>query len=91
MLENPPLQCDERSVRIGVSGGELGLMSPEFVSSEFRVENIEDPLMREIRYLDNLVDELARARKWRRFCGRGEGRWWSAPPITCVELSALSP
>ena len=25
-----------------------------------RVENVEDPLMREIRYLDKLVDELAK-------------------------------
>ena len=28
-----------------------------------RVEEIEDPLMREIRYLDKLVDELARGKK----------------------------
>lgn len=28
-----------------------------------RVEEIEDPVMREIRYLDKLVDELARGRK----------------------------
>lgn len=28
-----------------------------------RVENIEDPLMRELRYLDKLVDELARGKK----------------------------
>ena len=27
-----------------------------------RVEEIEDPLMREIRYLDKLVDELAKGR-----------------------------
>ena len=27
-----------------------------------RVENIEDPLMQQIRYLDKLVDELARGR-----------------------------
>ena len=27
-----------------------------------RVETIEDPLMRDIRYLDKLVDELAKAR-----------------------------
>lgn len=27
-----------------------------------RIEQIEDPLMREIRYLDKLVDELARGR-----------------------------
>lgn len=34
-----------------------------------RVEEVEDPLMRNIRYLDKLVDELARGRQWRRFCG----------------------
>lgn len=28
-----------------------------------RVENIEDPLMQKIRYLDKLVDELARGKK----------------------------
>ena len=28
-----------------------------------RVENIEDPLMREIRYLDKLIDELARGKR----------------------------
>ncbi|RWK48012.1 MAG: DUF2200 domain-containing protein [Mesorhizobium sp.] len=27
-----------------------------------RVENIEDPLMKEIRYLDKLIDELARGK-----------------------------
>ena len=27
-----------------------------------RVENVEDPLMREIRYLDKLVDELAKGK-----------------------------
>lgn len=29
-----------------------------------RVEEIEDPLMQEIRYLDKLVDELARGKKF---------------------------
>ena len=28
-----------------------------------RIEEIEDPLMREIRYLDKLIDELAKGRK----------------------------
>ncbi len=28
-----------------------------------RVENVEDPLMRELRYLDKLIDELARGKK----------------------------
>jgi len=27
-----------------------------------RVENVEDPLMRKIRYLDKLVDELAKGK-----------------------------
>jgi hypothetical protein len=27
-----------------------------------RIENIEDPLMRELRYLDKLIDELAKGR-----------------------------
>ena len=29
----------------------------------YRVEEIEDPFMREIRYLDKLVDELAKGKK----------------------------
>ena len=28
-----------------------------------RVETIEDPLMRELRYLDKLIDELAKGRE----------------------------
>ena len=28
-----------------------------------RVENIEDPLMQKIRYLDTLIDELAKVKK----------------------------
>ncbi len=28
-----------------------------------RVEEIEDPLMQEIRYLDKLIDELAKGKK----------------------------
>ncbi len=28
-----------------------------------RVENIEDPLMKQIRYLDKLIDELAKGKK----------------------------
>jgi hypothetical protein len=27
-----------------------------------RIEEIEDPLMREVRYLDKLIDELAKGR-----------------------------
>nr|HMQ65140.1 DUF2200 domain-containing protein [Arachnia sp.] len=29
----------------------------------YRVEDIEDPLMQKIRYMDKLVDELARGKK----------------------------
>lgn len=29
----------------------------------YRVENIEDPLMQRVRYLDKLVDELAKGKK----------------------------
>lgn len=29
----------------------------------YRIEEIEDPLMRKVRYLDKLIDELARGRK----------------------------
>lgn len=38
--------------RSGIKGSICGI----------RVETIEDPLMREIRYLDKLVDELAKGR-----------------------------
>ena len=33
----------------------------------YRVEDIEDPLMQKIRYLDKLIDELARGKKWKVF------------------------
>lgn len=39
-----------------------------------RVENVEEPTMREIRYLDKLIDELAKGKQWRRSC--------AAQPIT---------
>lgn len=38
--------------RLGITGTICGL----------RIEEIEEPLMREIRYLDKLVDELAKGR-----------------------------
>lgn len=38
-----------------------------------RVENIEEPLMREIRYLDKLIDELARGKAMKTIL-RGEVR-----------------
>ncbi len=36
-----------------------------------RVEDIEDPTMREIRYLDKLVDELAKGRPMEKILRRG--------------------
>ena len=38
-----------------------------------RVEEIEDPLMQKIRYLDKLIDELARGKAMEKIL-RGEGR-----------------
>ena len=32
----------------------------------YRVEEIEDKLMQKVRYLDKLIDELAREKQWRR-------------------------
>jgi hypothetical protein len=37
---------------------DFGLMK----SSRFRVEDVEDPLMKKIRQLDKLVDELAKGK-----------------------------
>lgn len=34
-----------------------------------RVEDIPEPTIQEIRYLDKLIDELAKGRRWRRSCG----------------------
>ncbi len=39
----------------------------------YRVEEIEDPLTRKVRYLDKLVDELAKGRKMEKVL-RGSGR-----------------
>ena len=36
-----------------------------------RVEEIEEPLMREIRYLDKLIDELARGKKMEKILREG--------------------
>jgi hypothetical protein len=36
-----------------------------------RVEEVEEPLMREIRYLDKLIDELARGRKMEKILRAG--------------------
>ena len=37
-----------------------------------RVETIEDPLMRELRYLDKLIDELAKGREMGRILRKAE-------------------
>jgi hypothetical protein len=39
----------------------------------YRVEEIEDPLMQQIRYLDKLVDELARGKKMATILRGGAG------------------
>lgn len=36
-----------------------------------RVEEIEDPLMREIRYLDKLIDELAKGKPMEKILRKG--------------------
>lgn len=38
-----------------------------------RIENIEDPLMREIRYLDKLIDELAKGRAMEKILRSSQG------------------
>lgn len=48
-IEDAPLDPD----RLLITGVVCGV----------RVENVEDPLMRELRYMDKLVDELARGKK----------------------------
>ena len=37
-----------------------------------RVENIEDPLMQKIRYLDKLIDELAKGKKMEKVLRKAE-------------------
>jgi len=35
----------------------------------YRIEDIQTKLTGKVRYLDKLIEELARGRKWKRFCG----------------------
>ena len=45
-----------------------------------RVEEVEDPLLREIRYLDKLIDELARGRPLEKILRKpGESPLWTCP------------
>ena len=39
-----------------------------------RVEDIEDPLMRKVRYLDKLIDELAKGKAMEKILRTGHGR-----------------
>ncbi|MDI1326815.1 MAG: DUF2200 domain-containing protein [Brevundimonas sp.] len=48
-----------------------------------RVENIEQPLMREVRYLDKLTDELARGKAMEKIL-RSQG----SPPPPCIPAKA---
>lgn len=53
----------------------------------YRVEDIEDPLMQKIRYLDKLIDELAKGKKWKRSLG---SKWQSSKrniSLTILETS----
>ncbi|HEY6127299.1 MAG TPA: DUF2200 domain-containing protein [Candidatus Acidoferrum sp.] len=43
----------------------------------YRVEDIENPLTRRVRYLDKLIDELAQGRKMEKIL-RSSGQWGGA-------------
>ena len=49
---------------MNVARGELPgfLAAPRSRRAQFRVEEIEDPVMQGVRYLDKLIDELAKGR-----------------------------
>ncbi|MEG4643542.1 DUF2200 domain-containing protein [Paracoccus sp. APAP_BH8] len=46
-----------------------------------RVEEIEDPLMREIRYLDKMVDELAKGKPMEKILRKGSAARGAAVPV----------
>ena len=54
-----------------VSSIQGGMASLERVSEvldyDLRVEEIENPLIQKVRYLDKLIDELAKGKRWKRF------------------------
>jgi hypothetical protein len=54
-----------------------------------RIEEIDDPLMREVRYLDKLVDELAKGRPMEKILRRPAAQ--SVEDATKAESSASSP
>ena len=53
-----------------------------------RVEDIKEPTMREIRYLDKLIDELAQKRRWTKFCERNNSERPTA--VSVVDTSWTS-
>lgn len=66
----------EESCSVTVSYGDFFRNAPQLnpnrtlirgVVCGVRVEEIEDPLMREIRYLDKLIDELAKGKPMEKF------------------------
>ncbi len=56
-----------------------------------RVETIEDPFMREVRHLDKLVDEVAKARRWKRCFGRGDPACRLGPILELGSMAAFDP
>jgi hypothetical protein len=67
----------ERQVAFETFFAEAPVMNPNRHSIKglicgVRIEEIEEPLMREIRYLDKLVDELAKGRTMEKILGRLE-------------------
>lgn len=53
-----------------------------------RLEDIKEPTMREIRYLDKLIDELAKGKRWRRFCG--SNKFFSAGELSYAKFILAS-
>lgn len=57
---------------------------------EVRVEEIDQPLMQEVRYLDKLVDELAKGKKCRLSLGTDDRRHTKLSRTTMVTLHMKS-
>ena len=67
-------QIDEE-VDLGTFIGDASGLNPDRelikgVVSRVRVENVEDPLMQELRYMDKLIDELAKGKKMEKILRR---------------------
>ena len=61
-LDNPPHLLDVREVEENQFAALPNSTLIPLGELAMRVEEIEDPLMRELRYLDKLVDELAKGK-----------------------------